>query len=551
VLYLCLALVVYRHTISDLGQRLPGGADGILYAWYLAWVRHCVVHLHNPFFTAAINAPTGVNVMWNTSLLGLGLVALPLVMALGPLRATAVLFVVAPVLSATSAYLVLRRLARVGAGAVIGGLLFGFGPFFVGHFGHLNLIFAPLLPLLLWWGYRVFFATPSTPKRDGLRLGAAMGAQVLVSEELAALSIIAGVVAVAVLAVTHREQLKARWQPAGRGLAIAAAAATVVCGVPLAFQLFGPQALPRGGQTGLAHADLASFVRPSVLQALATHAQIAASYRIPSTNGAENTAYLGWPLLLLLTGVAGWYALRRERFAQWWLASTLIVVLLSMGSPIESNGHRIWHGPWAIAHHLPLLGAAQPVRISLITSLAVAGFLAWLIARFRGQRRVAATAVCLIALIPLWPRQPYHADRLPSTPRFFTTAAVNTIPRGDTLLVLPIPAFPRVSAMVWQIRAGLRFDIVGGYSVLNVDGRASYFPAVPPALRLLASTRTTRSGPTPGLKTEVLAALHASHVQYMLITNSVPDPARIAVTAESLTGCHPQHISEVTLCAIH
>lgn len=544
-LYVGLAVLVYRHTVGGFGQRLPGSADGILYAWYLAWLRHCVVHLHNPFFTTAINAPTGVNVMWNTSLLALGLAALPLVMALGPVRATAVLFVAAPAASATTAYVVLSRLTGSRTGATIGGLLFGFAPFFVGHFGHLNLIFAPLLALLLWYAYRLLFAEQAAPRRDGLALGIVLGVQVLVSEELAAFAILAGTVAVAVLAVTQRAGRRPHWRMAGRGLLLAAVTALAVCAVPIAYQLFGPQALRHGLRTGLGHADLATFVRPSVLQAQATPADIAANLRIPGTNGAENTAYLGWPLLILVVGVAGWYALHGQRFARWWLATTLIVAVFSMGSPIGFDGHPVWHGPWTVAHHLPLLGGAQPVRLSLITTLAVAGFLAWFVARFRGLRQAIAAAACVLVLLPLWPRQPYHADSLPSTPRFFTTRAVDTIPRRSTLLLLPIPSFPRVQAMVWQIRAGMRFDIVGGYSVFNVNGHASYFPAIPAALRSLAIGDVSfASRPT------VMAALHESHINDVVITGAVSNPARVATVAEQVTGCRARHVADVIVCAV-
>ena len=48
----------------------PNAGDADLFSWYLRYAATAVSHGHLPaLVTSAMNAPVGVNLMWNTSLL--------------------------------------------------------------------------------------------------------------------------------------------------------------------------------------------------------------------------------------------------------------------------------------------------------------------------------------------------------------------------------------------------------------------------------------------------------------------------------------------------
>ena len=193
LLFLLAAAHNYSHFLGDPRHALIGGADGVAYAWYLEWVQQAIVHGHNPFVSAALNAPTGVNLMWNTSIILLGLVAFPVVAVIGPFITVGIMFTLAPFLSATSAYFVFRRITGGVIGSALGAALFGFSPFFVGHWGHLNLILAPALPLLLLVCHNLFVTQTRSPIQTGIVLGLLVGLQFLLSEELVVLSIAAAI----------------------------------------------------------------------------------------------------------------------------------------------------------------------------------------------------------------------------------------------------------------------------------------------------------------------------------------------------------------------
>ena len=163
---------------------MPGGADGVLHTWYFEWVRQAVIHLHNPLCAPALNAPTGVNVMWNTAMFALALVFLPFTALLGAGPTVGLLMVLAPAAAASTAYFVFRRLTGKALGSALAATLYGFGPFFAAQTGHLHLTFAVYPPLLLLPGHELFVTQRVSARRTGAWLGVATGVQLLISEEM-------------------------------------------------------------------------------------------------------------------------------------------------------------------------------------------------------------------------------------------------------------------------------------------------------------------------------------------------------------------------------
>jgi hypothetical protein len=86
VLFTGLAMAVFGNTWSDPTKlALGGGAgDGSIFIWFLRWSAYAIEHGENPFVTTWLNAPDGVSVLWNTSLVLPGVLLAPLTLALGP-----------------------------------------------------------------------------------------------------------------------------------------------------------------------------------------------------------------------------------------------------------------------------------------------------------------------------------------------------------------------------------------------------------------------------------------------------------------------------------
>ena len=87
VIYAALAIFEFGSS-SGLGSgQLAGheGADQISQIWWIAWANFALADGHNPFFSTWQNAPTGVNVVANTSMLALGVLISPITSAFGPI----------------------------------------------------------------------------------------------------------------------------------------------------------------------------------------------------------------------------------------------------------------------------------------------------------------------------------------------------------------------------------------------------------------------------------------------------------------------------------
>ena len=380
VYYLLAALAVTLWLWRDPATRTvlgnPNDADQL--AWFFRYDAVAIAHGHLPaLITTAMNAPQGVNVMWNTFLLLPGVLLTPVTLLLGPQPALTVFMTAGFAGSALAMFFVLRRWDVSGPAAVLGGAVYGFSPAVLhSAIGHYDLQFAVLPPLIIHVGLRL--ATGRTGAvRGGLGLGLLVTAQLFITEEILAVTAIAGAVLVAVLAASRPRAVPRAARRAAAGLAVAAGVTAVVAGYPLWVQFFGPLR-QHGSPFTLDYfkSDLSSFVVPSSYQLFHTAGSAAAAARYQGQL-PEYLGYLGWPLLvvLLLAAIACWRRLPARAAA----VACLVLGVFSLGGTLLFGGHH--HPaiklPWYWLQGLPLLESALPDRFSLVADGAAAALLAF------------------------------------------------------------------------------------------------------------------------------------------------------------------------------
>ena len=555
VLFAAVTLVLERHLVRHPGSRLAlagsTGADHNLYAWYFEWVRYCVTHGANPLFSPAMNAPAGINVMWNTAVFPLALICLPLTATIGPYATVSVLLIASPFLTAVAAFFVLRQiigrsLPTLGGrivGPVAGAAVFAYSPFFATHDAHLNLVFAPLVPLIVLAVDAVLRAPRERAWRAGLGLGVAVTVEALVSEEVVVLLalglLVAAVVAVAVW--PREAHNRAATLAIGAGTALAVVA--VLFGPLAVYQLYGPQHL-HGGVT------LNPGFQPTVNQ-------LVDRYRLPLTSASaahpastEYTDFLGWAVVIAALAAALWLLLRGNRVVRWWLPTTVICVVLSLGSPLRYSPHVVVTGPWALVRHLPLLEGAVPTRMAMITAALLAGFVAYALARLSGYRLGIATLVVAACAATAAPPS-LSTVATPPVPAFFRTSAVDVIRPGANVLVVPLANLPYVDSMSWQVAAHLRFNLVGGYSVFPAStGGSSYHPpALPDAAYLIQFAAAYGVGLSSAQLEQGQRSLPRAALDYVVIAEE-PYPAAGAAAAEQITHCTMVHVADALVCRL-
>jgi hypothetical protein len=460
-LYTALALLIW-------GPWLVRDPEGVLlaandidpsaYLWFFAWWPHALGEGLDPFVTSLIFVPEGYNLAWVASMPGPSLLLAPLTLAFGPGVTWNVVSLASPALSGWTAYLLCRH---VTAGAIVpslmGGWLFGFSPYMLGHLaGAPQLAFVALVPVFVLLAVR--HAEGSLGDRPFVAgTAAALAAQALISTEVLATTVVFGGLALVVAYALYAERRRRLLRTAALEGVAGAIAAILVS--PLLFAtFFRPATRPEQALEAFP-ADVASFLVPAHWLALA---QGHAPGETPAW--ATGFGYYGAPLLVLVALFA--WSHRGSRVARLAVAAMAMAIVASLGRSLAVGGADTGIPlPWAIFAGLPLLQYAIPVRFSAFAFLPAAVIVAlWLAWRPSAGRWALAIAV-VVVLLPAVGNATWHTE-LPERAFFATDLHRRHLDERDRVLVIPAWG----ANMWWHTEADLSFRLVGGYVGAFPDG---------------------------------------------------------------------------------
>lgn len=521
-----LGLLVVGRYLPDVPGRISGHLpdDNVWFQWLLSHGAYSVRHLHNPLFSVQQNHPTGVNMMANTSVLGVTIPLAPLTMMLGP-RITYVMWMAGAcaATAGTTYWALSRHLVRSRAAAFVGGALAGFAPGIIHHAnGQPNFVSNFLLPVI---AVKVAcLGRTGRWARDGSILGLLVTYQLFINEEL--LLITAAACGVAALAYAWQQRVRAGQRAADfcRALGVTAGLAGVLCAYPIWFQFNGPQTY-RG--LAIFHSwgeDVVTYVT----MPRDTLGGTAASESVVGV--IEQNTWFGWPLtgVVLILFVVLW---RRSTVIRVAGVVGLVFAVASLGPVIRFNGERTGlPGPWSVVpDSLPVLGLLMPSRLSyaVIAVFVIVIAVGWdELARRdlphagpagrdrphaagRPDATLLGRLVIAAALVPLVPTPvpTMPADR---TPQFITSGAWREyVPAGSTLVPVPLPDnYTGRAALQWSADAGHEFALPRGYFLgpsASGDGQMGAATASV-AAELFATT--VRTGSAPIVTPAIRAAVH-------------------------------------------
>lgn len=538
VLYLIPALVAFWHCLPHLATAEPefGAGDLAKYNWCVAWVPYALGHGYNPLFTHLANVPNGVNLMDDTSVLGLGLLMSPVTVLFGPFATVNVLLILAYPLSAGAGYLLARRYVDWRPAAFAAGLLYGYSPYMIGQgYSHLNLSFVPIPALAFLLLDELLVRQRREPVRQGLLLGVLMAAQFMISTEIFATTVLFAAIAIAivVLALWRRGEVAARLPHALRGLVPGAVLAVALLAWPAYMAVLG---------AGHIHGVIAGFriynsallgpFLPTSLLVFGTHHMKVLGDRVAS-NPSENGSYLGAPLVVMFFVAVVVVRRRTVRVAG---VLAIIAFVLSMGARLDMGTGRNAQTsgalvlPGALLGKVPLLDDSFPVRYSLYVALFVSVVLATALQALhhgsRGRPRIWLPALVAVAVfVPLVPQWPGPAESHVGIPSYFTTSAVDQLRQGEVALVYPMAAPANSNSMDWQVEAHFRFSMPGGYFVIPKPPSGSqFFLPTATARSLAALAAGQKVDRTPQLRARLTGELRSWGVGAVLVQPVGADP---------------------------
>jgi hypothetical protein len=509
ILYLAMSLAIWWRLLAHgFGAVIPAGsADPAQEVWFLAWLPHALGAGLNPFFSHAVFAPSGVNLLDNTSTDLLGLVLAPVTVTAGPVASLDVAVLLAPALSALGAFTLCRRYVTWSPASFVGGLCYGFGPFVTGdlRYGHLDLTWLVLPPLIFCCLDALLVRGTRRPLRAGAVLGVLVVCQFFVSTELLAITAIMTVVLAIVMSVGWPRAVLPRLAAAWRGLSLATLIIVAVLAYPFWVVVAGPRHV-----VGPVWRHIGT-IATSLTATAETHAELAGVAFVSGSNGS----YLGIALLAVLA--VGAVVLWRAAVLRVVVVAAFVAYLASLGYELHV-GHRALDIalPAAVLAHVRLLDSIVPERFAAMVDLFCGLALAVVVDHVRRWDRprspramptsgcpvsdrgtaaeaavgrsatpmlvalslaVAAFALVPFVAVPHWPYEVTPIDRPAALarPRLGGAGGGGGVP---VVAIYPDASKWVADEMVWQAQDDFSFSLPDGYAI--VPGRGLHAVESPP-----------------------------------------------------------------------
>ena len=453
------------HPLIQPGRQYIGDSDDPqIPIWSFAWWPHAIAHGLNPFVTHVVWAPHGVNLAWVNTVPPLALLFAPLTWVFGPVNSYNVAAVLLPAVAAWTAFLLCRHLTGRLWPSIVGGYLFGFSSYMLGHISgqpQLTGVFCiPLVALLILR----YVEGDLGSRRLVVWLGLVLGLQLYLSLEVA-FTLTVALIGALVLAFLFVPERRRRLVEAIRPLAGAYALAVVIAS-PLLY--FAVTDLRRAGfqPPGDYVADLLNFVIPTPDEAVGAGWSHAIAKHFPG-NDSERGVYLGLPLLAVIALYARAYW--RTHGGRFVLAALALAAYAALGPKLTVDGHHVVTLPTVFGHDrinvpgvgkksLSLFNNTLPVRFALYVALAAAVIAAlWMAKRARGVAMWLLPALTLLALVP----NVSLGTTTYSIPQFFTEASYRPCIQPGAI-VFPEPVGGGGQAMLWQVESDFRYRLAGG-----------------------------------------------------------------------------------------
>ena len=553
--YLAISVMFWWHLWPiGLGHGIIAGGygDPDQDVWFLAWVPHALGHGLNPFFSTAMFAPKGINLVVNTSILLPSLVLTPVTELFGPLVSFNVAVVLAPVLNSLAAFVAFRRWAPFAPGRWLACLFYGFSPFVLGSLlgGHLHLSLLVFPPIALVLFDDLLVRRHGNPVAKGALLGLVFAAQFLTGQEVMAIMAMLALCGIALLALRHPAEARRRWRRAALGLA----SGVLVAGALLAYPVYELIAGPRRF-SGTVFPDPYAFV--AVLRTWL--------WPVGAWPQSILAAYVGVPLLLVVA--VGCWRIRSGmlRFA---VAMAGVALIFALGRTVHwsSKFNTFIPLPDKLFSHLPLLKNLLPVRFTLMVDMFLALALAivldrtWVFWTERkahdasatpARRRLVAGALSLgigvvaLASPALGSPIPYTVRRI-AVPAVYQSPLLRDLPAGTILLGYPVPNGFFADPLVWQAEEYMPYNLVAGYGFIpSQDPQVPTGQMLPSPAYLAfqdAQVGLLPPTPTPSEVNGVRSDLKAWHVDVVVEYEGyrvLKQPLQLAAVVDAATGVTP------------
>jgi len=526
-IYLPFSMLLTKHAWTRSSSRpgLCGCGDPAMFSWFFAWPAHALAHFQNPFFSSAVMAPHGLNLLSATSVEALSIPLVPVTWLWGPIVAMNLAITLIPLLTALTMTACLAHFLRNRWLALpLAGCL-AFSPFVISglRVGHLNVAAIFLVPLMILGFDELARTQQHRAKRVGIALGLLLALQLLISSEQFLFSAtalaLASMVSFCLLGAEIRQHFLI-------GIIAAASTAALLAAPLVLFALLGPghlegAAWSASSVNGMRWGDLGGAAKVVAQDAFWRRWTGALSPTMVPMS------YVGW-FTIALAALA--VALRRSALAYALAAVAVTSMLLSLAGDQAL-------GVWRFLYRLPLLSSVLQLRIMAYALVALLVLVALLIdglcdraqgTRGGGRLLWLVAIICSLALMVNLPFQSARDMPLTMTavgePAWF--AAHGHSLKGATVLPIPAAFSPLGDALSWQAQDDFGWRQVGFEGPQGLPRRAGNQSQ---AVKIVNGLSASFTSPLPTASPRKLAvmrsALRAWGVRYIVVPTDLSWPS--------------------------
>ncbi len=463
IAYLILSLA-YFGTAGNYGRMYFGiGADPASFIWFLNWWPWAIAHWLNPFISHFVWYPEGYNMTWATSVPSAALMMFPVTWLTNAVISFNVLMLLAPALSAWSAFLVTFYLTRDTPSSFIGGYLFGFSSYELGELlGHLNLSVTFIVPLFLLLVIQRLRGDLSAV-RFVPALAVALLFQLGLSTEILATSCFFGGITWAIFFAFAESADRRLLRVVGSEIILAVGIMAILAAPFLFFVFKGLADVPSQiHPSEFFGVDPLNYFIPTDMMRIGGSLFASTVSRFGLLSHGIYGAYLGLPLILIL--ILQIRDIGRRPYLKPLLVTVATLLVASLGPSLRVAGvtTSLWL-PWSLALHGPFIHQALPFRFSLYVFLAAAQIAAlWLSHGQGGWKRAGRFSLAALACLCLAPNPgKFHWTPLPLEPFFEPQNVVKFLGRSSNVVILPYDYTG--PSLIWQWQSGMAFTQSGGY----------------------------------------------------------------------------------------
>jgi hypothetical protein len=535
--------IIFTYPVAFSSAEVPGNCDVYQFLWILWWFKEALLGFANPYYTAYMFYPNGVNLAFTELTPFNSIASIPLQLLFGLVAAYNILWIFSFIISGLGAFLLVKYLTKDSRAAFVSGLIFAFCPYHFAHgMGHLNLITTEWIPFFVLF----FIKTLNEDKK----INAIYAGMLLLLAMLSTYYYLIYLFIFILLYIFYHYSTNRNFSV--KGIAERMTIMMISFGIialpflyPILKELLTANSgYMYGGGFVEFSADLVGFFIPTIFHPL-FKGFVSPIYANFTGNAAENTVFIGY-IVLLLSAVALLKSKNKE--VKFWTVSALTFFILSLGPILHVNGIvklpleatleiPILHLgirnlfiplPYAILQFIPLFSLARvPSRwtILLMLSLCILSgfglefiFKSLKIKSFcKMDSRSVLTLIVSIIILFEFLAIPYPMGST-KVPLFYQNIKNDT----EDYALLEFPAIDYAKPLYYQTSHGKK--LVGGYVSRTSEDNLKFIRSTPLICQLFNRSLELSESSNQNLTERGISALYHYKIKYIILHNDALTP---------------------------